>query len=415
MGDQSYLELQGLPVSVSLPAELTTAEALSAVFQNWPYRITPQSALPNTFAIAKATKSYILTTPYLKQDKRVAEPADALCALVAELAWALLEANPGMLCLHGAAIEIDGRLIVIPNTARAGKSTLTTVLAARGHRVFTDDFLPVRLSDDQQVLGISCGVAPRLRRPPPQDLAAATHDFITARTGFQSKRYAYVNPHNGDLADHGASAPIGAIVLLERDADRLPDLSPVPRGITLKSLILQNFSRSMNAAGIVAMLEFLARNLPGYHLQAQNAEQAANLIETRLDNWSAPVPHFPHPADSPIFNQRDTSEPDDTPRPDIDNGPLMRVDDTALTELDGMMFVTSSQGRKIHHLNDGAMRVWHLLAEPTSLPEATQLLCAAFPDASADQIAADTRQIFEKLGRNGLIRPAQGRGKTATA
>ena len=151
----------------------------------------------------------------------------------------------------------------------------------------------------------------------------------------------------------------------------------------------------MNAAGIVALLDFLARNLPGYRITAQNAEQAADLIEAHFGEWAANVPVSPFSPDAEIFNERkDIDDQIDVP-PDIGLHRFKRADGAVETRLDGMTFVTCCQGRKIHHLNDGAVRTWNLLAEPATLSEATMLLCSAFQDTPSDQIAADTRRIFE--------------------
>lgn len=48
-----------------------------------------------------------------------------------------------ILPLHGSALEIDGKAYAIVGPSGAGKSTLAAALAARGHRLISDDISPV--------------------------------------------------------------------------------------------------------------------------------------------------------------------------------------------------------------------------------------------------------------------------------
>jgi len=47
----------------------------------------------------------------------------------------------GMLVLHGAAIDVGGRAVVLLGEKGAGKSTTAAALIARGHRLLTDDLV----------------------------------------------------------------------------------------------------------------------------------------------------------------------------------------------------------------------------------------------------------------------------------
>ena len=47
----------------------------------------------------------------------------------------------GMLVLHGAAIDVGGRAVVLLGDKGAGKSTTAAALIARGHRLLTDDLV----------------------------------------------------------------------------------------------------------------------------------------------------------------------------------------------------------------------------------------------------------------------------------
>ena len=64
---------------------------------------------------------------------RVLDAVNAVCDLVAAMSRALPASQPTLICLHAAAIEMSGRLVVIPNARRAGKSTLAAYRAHLGY------------------------------------------------------------------------------------------------------------------------------------------------------------------------------------------------------------------------------------------------------------------------------------------
>jgi hypothetical protein len=53
----------------------------------------------------------------------------------------------GLLSLHSNTIVIDGRAIALSGRSGAGKSTLAAILMKRGHRLISDDVLPLRQID----------------------------------------------------------------------------------------------------------------------------------------------------------------------------------------------------------------------------------------------------------------------------
>ena len=81
---------------------------------------------------------------------------DAACSFIVDLIRAYIAAAPSLLCLHGAAAEFAGRLVVFPTPYRSGKSTLTAYLAAAGVRVYADDILPSRRTATWASLRASC-------------------------------------------------------------------------------------------------------------------------------------------------------------------------------------------------------------------------------------------------------------------
>ena len=55
----------------------------------------------------------------------------------------------GVLPLHSNTIVIDGKAVAMSGRSGAGKSTLAAILLKRGHRLISDDVLPLRIVDGQ--------------------------------------------------------------------------------------------------------------------------------------------------------------------------------------------------------------------------------------------------------------------------
>lgn len=70
---------------------------------------------------------------------RVVAPGDGPPVALYSTVTALLLAWRGATPLHGSAVEIDGRAILIGGPSGAGKSTLAAALIARGGRLISDD------------------------------------------------------------------------------------------------------------------------------------------------------------------------------------------------------------------------------------------------------------------------------------
>ena len=77
-----------------------------------------------------------------------ADPAFAQQCVVGPGMGVLLHRR-GLLVLHGAAIDVGGRAVVLLGDKGAGKSTTAAALIARGHRLLTDDL--VALAPDASV------------------------------------------------------------------------------------------------------------------------------------------------------------------------------------------------------------------------------------------------------------------------
>lgn len=398
---QRYIFFEGLNAGLSIKADNAFIEPFPLIFSHWPYEITSQAGREVFASIEQSNGYYTLSSPYISKAEPYREPVNAICAIVAELAWARLREDPSLLCLHGAAAEFGGRLVVFPATRRAGKSTLSVAMAAAGIRLFTDDFLPLSISEHGAINGISSGVSPRLRLPMPPQIGPRAESFLTVRKAVSNGQYTYVAPLNTEIAAFNESAPLGGIVFLDRIDGATARLDQVGKAEALKILVQQNFSRAGNAGDILAMLEFLAKNLPAYTLIYDDAEPAITILQQNFANWGAPLPHY-QPQATLANDAKDGLRPFTTYN-DVSSGQFEHAAGVQVVSADGKQFLTGRNGQSIHYLNEGAAMVWQILAEPTDIEEAADILSAAFPEQPRAQIEKDVLRCFKDFAKNGLL------------
>jgi len=400
--EQQYILLDGMDAGIAVKADAAFFDSLPLIFSHWPFRVNPRFEAEVFASIDLVDAQYLLSSPYMDKTLAYKEPVNAICALVAELAWARLREDPTLLCLHGAALEFAGRLVVFPATRRAGKSTLTVAMAAAGIRTYTDDFLPVSVADTGEISGISSGVSPRLRLPLPDQIGGAAKSYLERRPVLSNSQYTYVAPLKNESASFGDSAPLGAIVILKREDGAAPEITKISKAEALKTLIYQNFSRAGNAADILAMLEFLAGNLPVYALRYDETEPAIEALKARFSKWDSALPRYQPKAR--LHNALVDGLKPFTRYKDITTGQFEHAAGVQVVSTDGQRFLTGRNGQSIHYLNEGAALIWQILSEPTSVEEAIEILLSAFPEQKRAQIESDVRRSFKNFGENGLLR-----------
>lgn len=376
-------------------------EYLDAVFVTWPYSLShcAESITGKSISISRHDQGFRVSSAWMADKYRNFEhPVDVVCWLVVELSWAYLEQNPETLCLHGAAVEIAGRLVLLPSQYRAGKSVLSACLAARGQRVFGDDIVPVAIGDGGETLGVSTGVAPRLRVPVPTDITVADNGFIQDHFGEASLRYVYLDLTGDLLARRGVAMPIGAIVLLERLEAVETSLEPVSTADILQAAIWQNFSRQMPSANILNVLRCLVQGTEHYRLRYSSASDAADCLASTFSNWQHPVPlvqlvdHITRYSGASGCNA--ALEPHQL---------VSRVVGVFECEADGNSFLASPEGSSIFRLNLLASAIWRLLETPMCSTEAVEIVQNAFADQDSDKVCRDVLELMQSLLDKGFI------------
>jgi hypothetical protein len=118
----------------------------------------------------------------------------------------------GDLPLHGAAVEVDGRALLVCGPSRAGKTTLAAAFLSAGHRVLSEDLGCCRLSPAPTVLP---GPAMLRVRPDVYERFAFPGTTVVGR---DDERVHLAL--EGELRGDGRPVPLQAVVLL-RAADQL--------------------------------------------------------------------------------------------------------------------------------------------------------------------------------------------------
>lgn len=376
MGDSVAVERRAQPV----------AKALQRLLPRWP-DVEPGS--PARIRVSGREGQYRIHSPWLMEDQVAQTPTSAACALIIEMARSWLDAHMGMLCLHCAAFELNGRLIVLAGTNRSGKSTLAAALGAAGARIYCDDMMP--LSPDGR--GVALGIPPRLRLPLPASLAGSLAATAAERLISHDDRYGYVMPSN--LAEHGASAPIGGIVLLHREDDTGPVFHSVDHSEAVTQLLLRNLHRDITAEETVTRLLAVAHSVPVISLRYARIDEAVKALLGLGKSW---------PDAAPLLAMEWGTE--DRLALAAPSGPYVQSAGVWTQAVEGDIFAVSAESEEIFRLNPVASVLWDLFVEPTSADDATDLLADAFPSERRHTLEADVAALMAALLQRGLIRPA---------
>ncbi len=392
MANSVYVHFQDLsrPLRLSNCSELI--DRFPLIFPGW--EIDTQSSSAQTPIISidlDKQGNYRLETEWLKETASYRDEVDTLCALVAKVVKARTLEDMNLLCLHGAAVEIDGALIIFPNKYRAGKSVLATCLAATGYRVYSDDVLPISLETGE---GIAPSIAPRLRTPYPDNLDAQTRQFIESRVALEGERYHYLDLTPDLLAPRDSRAPIGAFVFLEREEGATPELRPISESDVLRQVVWQNFAREVDAPSILGRLAQVVGKARSYTLCYDRADDAVELLVKCFQRQEA---------DDGLARRTLKLQSAESAAIDIPAGYLLRRNGISEIKSDSEAFLADAKGSAIHHLNPTGSAIWNLLSRPVTIEQIIELLLVAFPDAGKEQVEADVRKLIKSLKTKNLL------------
>ena len=404
MGDTIYLHFDGLKAPVQLIRAQSLLPLLAKALPNWPVQIrqAPTDTPEFIRIVGVENTMFAVVVTAEKLAPRRWNAVNAICDLISEMAWEKLRSHPELLCVHGAAVEFCERLVLFPNTRRAGKSTLAAVLARLGQTVFTDDFLPIEIAQNRVISGLATGVAPRIRLPIPPEFSQAFNAWVAADSGPANPQYKFLS--DAPLAKAGAARPLGAIVtLLRRDDPTPPRLEPISRAAAMEAMIVQNFARAIESGAILKTVEALTASLPAYQLTYHSGEEAAAYLQAHAAFSGLPVAKLAPEIvmrQAPLGHGQAKAHAFDHAQPHRQCAGVTEI------KTDDAHFLTDKNGMAIHRLNPGSSAIWRLLAEPIGLDEIVAVLCAAFPDIAPAQIRADSLAALQQFAHSRLIETA---------
>ena len=402
----AYVWFDGLNAPILLDGCPELLDPLARIIPYWPFSVTGTAAgVEPASTISRTGEGRYQSVSLSACGKlRKFDTVNTICDMIVELSWELLRSGERLMCLHGAAIEISGRLVIIPNVRRAGKSTLTACLAHRGLPVFSDDFFSVGLDAQGRFIGAAMGVSPRLRLPVPESFSAAFRGWVAENDGPANRQYKYLTLP-GQPA-HGTECPLGAIVILDRQESGPSRLEPMEFHKAVEVLLHQNFARSVHSGTILHMTNALLSAVHPHRLTYSSAEDAAAFLADRFADWpeEPPVARNQHliefrevdedliAAPPPVF-QRDTA--------------YIRKDGFSEVAMNGGHYLTDAFGLGVHRLNDGSLAIWLLLEEPMDLAEMCDVLAHAFPDVPRERIEEDSARMLSRFVEHRLVEPAK--------
>lgn len=349
--------------------------------------------------VRQSGSKWSLDFPRSEPQLKVYDAVNCICDLIVELNWSRLRQNTELMCLHAAGVEMGQSLVVFPSGRRAGKSTLTTELARRGYKVFSDDILAVRLNEDGLAEGLATGVSPRLRVPLPPEASEDFCNWVSSDPGPGNRQYKFLT--KAPVAPHGLSRPIGAIVTLDRvDEDIPPAFCEMDAKDVLPVLIHQNFGRFVHSGRALAAFAAIANDLPCLKLTYGNFERAADFLEAAVKDG--------------LLETGATAEVKHGTLPDFDSPRAPFNPERAYRQRAGFQyvvtgdeaFVSDANGVGIFRMGPGMLPIWTLLEESMTLKTVVEILGEAFPDVGEETLVRDVRTGFEQLNDAGLIEGA---------
>jgi hypothetical protein len=358
----------------------------------------PDAAARSAIRVGWYRNGYVVDSAWLPRPLTGLSEVGAACSVVCDLALAQATFAPEQIGLHCGAVEVDGQLVVLAGSRRAGKTTLTARLGGEPVRVFTDDVLP--LSADATA-GVATGIAPRLRLPLPRKASAGFRAQVAAWMAAEDGQYGYVMTPN--LAPRGARAPIGAILLLDRRTRGPAGLRTATRAEALRDLVLRNLTNDQDPAPLLGRLEALVASTEVMWLTYSDLDEAAALVKTALSPGAGTVRRARRAGKLAAGRE---PAPRATRRAPLGQRYRQRAGLSARS-VDGEMFLCDPSERAILHLDPVGAAVWTLLEGATSAAEAAELLAQAFPYVEAEQIAADVAALIDELATAGIVDPVE--------
>lgn len=283
--DHLLLKIPGLRNVIAIQECNELLPIISKVFRDWNSEIVDVEHYPEPASIVLASHQggYLRSSRWLEEPVFHADALDAVCDFSVDFFHAYVADNPGVLCLHAAAVRLGDGLMVFPAFYKSGKSLFSAHLAWLGVELFTDDALPLTPHDN---MGVAMGVCPRLRLPLPENVDEEFRAFVHQNIAQINQQYCYLQLGHENLAKWGTTEKIGAITLLNRVDSQPAFLEEIASSDAMKELILRNFARQNKAIDIVDRFMKIAATAKCYRLTFSDLREAGEMLIDKFSNGS---------------------------------------------------------------------------------------------------------------------------------
>ncbi|MBM1277189.1 PqqD family protein [Ponticoccus sp. SC6-36] len=333
---------------------------------------------------------YTVASDYLETPLCDLPLASAVCAVIADLAEAYLEAHCDMRALHCGAVRISGRMVLFSGVGHAGKSTLMARLSMEpGVRVFCDDILPIRAD----ATAVALGVPPRVRLPLPASGGAAFDRFVQQQGGLRDASYAYVP--GPAILPHGSEGRPDALLLLRRESGATARLHDLSAQAAAANMLAQDMSLQADGIAHIDRVTAMAEAMWRATLVYDDLNDAVRLLADTfaLPDLGAAALADPIAADPPRAK----------PAAIDPKARWQRHPDVGLRSRLGAAFLWVPWTGRYFHLNAIAMVCWTLIEAPMTADDIVLELTELFPDAPPQQVRVDVANWLAEMIGNGLV------------
>lgn len=372
---------------------------LPRLASGWASREVSAPEEESPLIVALENGVFRMTAPWLNEPVEERDPFRAAAHLAVDLLESHLDENPELLAVHGGCAVLGGKAILFPGASRAGKSTLTAALGAAGFPVLGDDVLALSPGDVHHA--VSLGMHPRLRLPLPDSASDELRAFVDEHSRAADEKYAYLGLPGSAGPAFGRSAPLGAVVLLERADGQAATLTPLLPGDGVQHLMMQHLSPALSQADALPLLIAALEKTPCYRLGYDDLGEAVARLKAVFVDGENVEELAPAPEEAGDGQAHHRLSDDD--RVFAIGRRFVRAPGIEHHELDGEAFLTQPETGAVYRLNPISSALWKLVENPMSVDLCTALLADAFPDVDDRRIMADVERLFSEMSEAGLV------------
>ncbi|HUU82738.1 MAG TPA: hypothetical protein VM243_04460 [Phycisphaerae bacterium] len=197
------------------------------------------------------------------------------------ISWQLIRQREEYVQLHSAAMEVDGRGLLLPGDPGSGKSTLAAGLLARGWSYLCDEFALI----DPTTRNVQSFPRALCVKEPSFPVVDALGLPLHRKTPYQKPtkgRVAFLNPLDARPDAAGRPSPVRWVVFPRYVEGATPTLKTIPRSQAAFDLARQCFNFQVHQAGAVAVLADLIRGADCYQLTCGDIHSTCDLMESLL-------------------------------------------------------------------------------------------------------------------------------------